>query len=203
MEEAYKLKPATAIPSNLIVNYLPTSINSDEALKALFSPFGGVESCKLMINKHTGESKIQRPSVRRFNFSNHRGINGLWICEILRGRLGSSSESHRCPKWYEWIIGIFCCGRCSVCCCLSECHAIRRDREMAISEFAILTYLLLIIIIIIFHVWLCFIFSIAFRMKIYSLLLIIIYHYFHRRRFNAGIQTTESQLRKTFCSCHS
>ena len=61
MEEAYKLKPATAIPSNLIVNYLPTSINSDEALKALFSPFGGVESCKLMINKHSGESKIQRP----------------------------------------------------------------------------------------------------------------------------------------------
>lgn len=48
------LKPATAIPSNLIVNYLPPSINSDEALTRLFSPYGEVESCKLMINKHTG-----------------------------------------------------------------------------------------------------------------------------------------------------
>lgn len=54
MEDAYKLKPATAIPSNLIVNYLPPTINTDEALKSIFSPYGEVESCKLMINKLTG-----------------------------------------------------------------------------------------------------------------------------------------------------
>jgi len=55
MEATYTNKPATAIPGNLIVNYLPPSV-TEEGLRELFASFGEIESCKLMINKQTGES---------------------------------------------------------------------------------------------------------------------------------------------------
>jgi len=37
---------------NLIINYIPMSYNEDR-LKALFAPYGTIESCKLMIDKST------------------------------------------------------------------------------------------------------------------------------------------------------
>jgi len=40
---------------NLIVNYIPASI-SEEALRNMFFPFGELESCKLMVDKLTGQS---------------------------------------------------------------------------------------------------------------------------------------------------
>eukprot|EP01097_Dermamoeba_algensis_P002006 TRINITY_DN1794_c0_g1_i1.p1 TRINITY_DN1794_c0_g1~~TRINITY_DN1794_c0_g1_i1.p1 ORF type:complete len:326 (-),score=71.59 TRINITY_DN1794_c0_g1_i1:149-1126(-) len=40
---------------NLIVNYIPASL-SEEALKNVFLPFGALESCKLMVDKLTGQS---------------------------------------------------------------------------------------------------------------------------------------------------
>lgn len=40
---------------NLIVNYLPQSI-TEERMRNMFSPFGTLESCKLMIDKHTKQS---------------------------------------------------------------------------------------------------------------------------------------------------
>jgi len=41
--------------TNLIVNYLPPAL-TEEQLKVLFSAYGPVESCKLMIDKVTGQS---------------------------------------------------------------------------------------------------------------------------------------------------
>lgn len=40
---------------NLIVNYLPPSVTED-GLRSLFQPYGELINCKLMIDKHTGQS---------------------------------------------------------------------------------------------------------------------------------------------------
>jgi RNA recognition motif-containing protein len=45
---------------NLIVNYLPSSV-TEEALRALFTPYGEVTSCKLMKDKHTGDCWLMPP----------------------------------------------------------------------------------------------------------------------------------------------
>lgn len=45
--------------TNLIVNYLPQTMTQEE-IRSLFSSIGEVESCKLIRDKITGESKIHK-----------------------------------------------------------------------------------------------------------------------------------------------
>ncbi len=47
-------EPSDASPCNLMVKYLPERIDSDDALRALFAPFGEILKCKLIVEKNTG-----------------------------------------------------------------------------------------------------------------------------------------------------
>jgi len=46
--------PPDDSPCNLIVKYLPDSVQSEDGLRELFEPFGPVVSAKLIIDKLTG-----------------------------------------------------------------------------------------------------------------------------------------------------
>jgi hypothetical protein len=68
---------------NLIVNYLPSSLNQ-EGFKALFSPFGELESCKLMVDKTDGKTEMQFSTFLLLTWY-CRPLLRVWVCEILAG----------------------------------------------------------------------------------------------------------------------